>query len=846
LLDPPPPDDPNVTPSESKRLQLALDDDVTAKDDLLFVTWDDKTRIVTVAGFESDAPPRVAELKRGLPVSATAIQYQRVTLVATPHVTLRPAVQITGLSDPMKKALPESVLEFPERHPSHQSVLYVLKDVDFAVLQLPWESIPGSGADRADFTAVVASTPLRPFTLPRPRNPALSWEYWDGTAWRRIPEIVDDTADLVKSGPVRFCVPTTMQPTDVVGRMNHWIRARLVGGDYGQESVTIVRKPDPKKPEITTETIVRSTDSIHAPLVYSLSVTYSLCCPIVPDVVLTADGGAIRDQTQASRSDAAIVEHFVPLSAMLARFGGSGDTTAFGVETGGAKPPPSPPECVDCVTGTPWTPNATGTAATSGDDGGRALYLGFDAKLEGGPIKILFLLDEGDHEDAYPLRVDALVGNRFEPIVAQDGTRGLNESGILALTLAEPPQLTSLFGSGPQYWLRLRPNRLFDSTKWRPLIRAVYLNASWATAAETQAPELLGSSDGSPGQRVTLARPPVLADSLELRVREPLGDEDVEELRRADPDTVLDAVDARPGPWVLWRPGEAVNAEPGDRVYALDDVTGDITFGDGVNGKIPPIGRDAILAVHYERGGGAAANAVTAWSQLNLVTPVAGIERVIVPDGAAGGSDPQDADTTRRFAPANLALRDRALRLADYELLALQFSPAIAQARALPTQGGLALVVVMCGREPRPSKAVVRELHRYLLSKSLPMLAAPDALQVRGPDVVDVRVSLALRVATLDDTASVAPTVVARIRAFLDPATGGHDGTGWRLGAVPAKDDVAAELVDIRRLEGVDDVSLAPIDPKNDLARLRRTELVRLVPDGVRLGFAVSDTEAVA
>jgi len=44
--------------------------------------------------------------------------------------------------------------------------------------------------------------------------------------------------------------------------------------------------------------------------------------------------------------------------------------------------------------------------------------------------------------------------------------------------------------------------------------------------------EILGSSDGSPLQQFTLTRPPVLGNSLELRIREPLGDEELEQLAK--------------------------------------------------------------------------------------------------------------------------------------------------------------------------------------------------------------------------------------------------------------------------------------------------------------------------
>ena len=57
------------------------------------------------------------------------------------------------------------------------------------------------------------------------------------------------------------------------------------------------------------------------------------------------------------------------------------------------------------------------------------------------------------------------------------------------------------------------------------------------------------------------------------------------------------------------------------------------------------------LAEEYRRGSGQIANQIGPWSQINLVTPVQGVDRVAVPQSAAGGSDPQSPETVVRFAP---------------------------------------------------------------------------------------------------------------------------------------------------------------------------------------------------
>jgi hypothetical protein len=793
----------------AKELELDGQDAEAAASKFVSIEINGRRAVIEIAQVNAGMPNKTAVLDANLPGGVNdPVKYQIVEpsiLAASLSVTLRPTIGTADLDASMVSALANLTLEFAQRTPKIQTALHVLAALQKAVLSAPWTTRPAKTLYDYFARLAVFGT-WQTFEPPRPRNPKLSWEYWDGTSWRQIPGLRDFTEELAKADNVRFCVPVDLKPVDVNGRTNHWIRARLVGGDYGQETVTVVTRTNGNT---STQTVTRSTDSIRAPYVSKLDVSYEVCCAVLPDVVLTRDNGALREQTDANRSTGALVEYFVPLSLAIRR----------------------------------------AAAADSGVDGhgGRALYLGFDAGITGGPVQLLVLVDEGSHGSAYPLRVDILAGDRFKPLVAKDETRGLNESGALSLTLAESPQPAELFGES-RYWLRLRPGtRLTDAAAWQPRIRAAYVNATFALAAETQEFERLGSSDGSPSHTVRLSRPPVIDGSLRLRVREPLGDEDVEKLRLKDgADVVREDLPDLPGRWVLWKEVvDPADHPPMARVYALDDVTGEITFGDGQGGMIPPIGRDSIVAERYQRGGGEAANQVDAWDQLNLITALQGVDRVVAPAGASGGSDPQDVATTMRFAPANLRLRDRALTGRDLELLALQFSRDVAQARAITRGPGTRLIVVMRGSNPRPSAGTLRELRRALLATSLPMLASAGALDISGPVRVPIRLRIALTVADVEFSGIVADAVSAQIAKLLDAATGNHDGMGWPLGQAPTETDIAAALVGVKRIESVDSVVVLRAIDDGGLPTLRPDQLIQLAPNGVVIEVAVPELEVI-
>jgi hypothetical protein len=404
---------------------------------------------------------------------------------------------------------------------------------------------------------------------------------------------------------------------------------------------------------------------------------------------------------------------------------------------------------------------------------------------------------------------------------------------------------------------------------WRPVIKGAFLNAVWAEAAETQTSEILGSSDGSPNQRVTLARPPVLdasvgsdrINSLELRVREPLSEEEAGQLLRTDPLAVIrDPAGLLPGYWVRWRQViDPVDQGPAERVYASDDVSGDVRFGDALHGRIPPRGVDNIVAMTYRRGGGAVANSIADRSALQVVAPLEGVEGVVVGLPAAGGADAAKPDETLREAPAGLWTRGRALTVRDFESAALAYAPEIVQTRCIesPRQRGNARLVVVMRGDPAPTRAMRRELRNYLLQIAGPALARTGRFSVEAPKLTPCYVRATVVVASVEETGSLDATVADRLRELLDPATGGIEiekiqdaqpgdgaaspivGPGWPLGAIPTRGDMAAALVDIPGILGIANIEMFTDENYSQPfpARIGQDALVILPKGGVQAKF---------
>lgn len=702
---------------------------------------------------------------------------------------------------------------------------------ELVVLEQLWTTSPPlDGSSKATFIIDARVLSWTPQLGDPTANPSLSWEYANGTGWWKLDPVVDETQNLKKTGDVRFTVPDDLRPMDWAGRTSYWIRARLVGGDYGKEIITIKQLP-PNNGE-TTQTIERSTAGIRAPLVTELRIAYRLCTAVQPMYVLAQDSRSPRDQSDANRTRGAVVEAFVPLAVAVGRLsnaapgGGAGDEDC-----------PPPCACADAHETAAAAATATAAAPAFTPATGRALFIGLSAAPSGSPVNVLLLVaNEAPHDAFAPMTIEALVADRFVPVVADDTTRAIGESGILSMSFALPPAPRELFGFENLTWLKLTPRGDAGSTAWNPSLRGAYLNAVWARAAETLTRELLGSSEGAPNLTVFLARPPVLQDTLELRVREPLTDEERQDLLRDDATSVVE------DNFVLWKPVLDPGDEDADaRVYAFDEGKGEIRFGDGRHGRIPPIGRDSIVAFRYQRtelgkvaGAGVPGNAVAARTALNLVSPVESVEAVIAADQAAGGAPPEDDERVVRFGSARLRHRRRAVTASDFEDLALESSPDIVQARCFAARGGVRLVVVMRGADPLPNAAEVRELGRLLLGDAPASLAARDALRIGGPRLRRLRIALELRVASLDVAGEVSRDVEQQMKALFNTAS-------WPLGAEPKDEDVARAIVDTPHLESLGDVSLREVladgSERPWTSAVKRDDLVLLDKDPLRLQF---------
>jgi predicted phage baseplate assembly protein len=435
-----------------------------------------------------------------------------------------------------------------------------------------------------------------------------------------------------------------------------------------------------------------------------------------------------------------------------------------------------------------------------------AVSLRFDCNIEG----------IGVDPEWPPLAWEAWDGEAWvECEVDRDTTGGLNRPGEVVLHVP-PNHVMSLEHQLRAGWLRARVTTPEEDQPFysnSPLIKGLAVSTVGGTIEAVQAEviqdEVLGLSEGVPGQRFDVARPPVVPSG------EPV---------------VLEVSDEEEG-WQEWQEvSDFAQSGPGDRHFVLDAVAGEVQFGPAVrmpNGEFVQYGdvpmKGSVLRLRrYHTGGGRQGNvAQTAIRVCRTTIPY--VARVENRYPATGGVDGEDIEEAKIRGPLVMRTLGRAVTAEDYEQLAKEAAPEAARVKAVPATtdeeaGGVRVLIVPAvadddGRlsfeQLVPPPEILSNVATFLDSRrtlGARVLVEPPAYQ--GVTVVAM-----LRARPWADPNRLQKTATDALYAYLHPITGGMEGTGWAFGRPVHMGEVYALLQRLPGTELVEDVRLFAANP---------------------------------
>jgi len=364
---------------------------------------------------------------------------------------------------------------------------------------------------------------------------------------------------------------------------------------------------------------------------------------------------------------------------------------------------------------------------------------------------------------------------QWKGLTVNDETFNFTSSGIISFDI--PPN---------QLQIRCRVDE--EGYEIPPRIEEIRLNTVKALhreqiKGEDGKGEELGSSNWQPNQLFYLPKPPALDKKTQIFT----NDNENNKLEWFEV-TDFDA------------------SKEDDLHFVLDPTKGEILFGDGVNGMIPPL--EHKISAIYIHGDGEKGN--LAAGQINQIQDdnLTNLE-VVNERPATGGLEKELIEDAIIRVKRDLMVPYQAVTSPDYEYLTIN-TPGlrVARAKAVPDKTANLVKVLVIPESPLTKplasegflKTVCRHLDKHRLITT--------QINVENPEYVEVAVCASLKPLPGYDYEALKERAADKLSRFLNPLVGWTDGKGWPFGRDVHVSEIYEVLDDVDGVDCVSEVAL--------------------------------------
>ncbi|MBR1629393.1 MAG: baseplate J/gp47 family protein, partial [Lachnospiraceae bacterium] len=425
-----------------------------------------------------------------------------------------------------------------------------------------------------------------------------------------------------------------------------------------------------------------------------------------------------------------------------------------------------------------------------------SMYLGFATSPAGYPVKWFIEIENEADRHTHLLDWEYWNGQKWEKLHPVDETAQLSRSGFLTLYIRSNIASRRLFGK-ERYWLRVSDvtGAYGPGQKHHPLLNHAFLNAVKVRQIDRREQEYFRMANIQKGASFKLLFSNIQDQEVYVEETGQLSEEDRRQLLETH--RMVEESDGEEGKrcWVKWSPVEDFHdSDCLDRHYVLHRRTGELLYGDGVHGRIPEASVRQNILVRYTTGGGTAGN--RAIGDLKQMERSIGFINVVTnPAILTGGCDVETLGEAVRRMTGTLRHQNRAVSLYDFEMLALEASRDIMQAKAFggldengePKSGQITLVLfnqtILEGQYHfTKTKSKILDFFRERIN---PITLGNKNFAVTGPELVEIAVCAEIVAKDYADIFTIHRKVEKRLEDFLKPKTRSGD-TGWTIGSCPS------------------------------------------------------------
>lgn len=656
----------------------------------------------------------------------------------------------------------------------------------------------------------------------------LRWEYWDGGGWKQL-KVTDNTEAFTKSNQVIIETCPLILAVDINGQSNRWIRVRILSENaYGsagkfesKKSETFIEKlsnklkksmdeirdalenklkpkedgksagPESGEPKKPGDTKRDEPPTFTPPFIQSIKLSYSY---------REKQLSRVKKYNNFQYKDAMLVHSEEPF------------------ELSPEKMP--------------------------------VLFLGFKEKIASTPITLFFALKEAlysvepikikdpDYKKEYNFPDEAtgfvwkyFNGISWEEFSVEDETNSFRTLGIVRFLVPQDMKTTFEF-ERELHWIKVE----IKDGKWVscPKLKGIFTNTVWAQNHITQMDEILGSGNGEPNLTLTFSNKPLLeGEVIEVKEIEVPSKDELKAMESREGREALRIIEESGEIKEVWfRWNEVKNFALSDslsRHYILDRVNGNIIFGDGARGMIPPKGMNNIIARQYRSGGGTKGD-VASGAITSLKKTIPNIERVINHVPSSGGVDYENPENAVHRGAHTIKNMNRAVTKEDFEWLAKEASQYVARARCIIKNGTITIIIVpkYDYDAPLPEASLLGSVGMYI--KKQAFFTIHNRISVVGPDYVRINADVKVKPSSLEESTIVSDRIKERLETFLHPLKGGLAGNGWDFGQPILISQMAAVIEDLEGVDYVKKIELEKIK-KEKIEEISVTGQILIEPD---------------
>ena len=432
-----------------------------------------------------------------------------------------------------------------------------------------------------------------------------------------------------------------------------------------------------------------------------------------------------------------------------------------------------------------------------------ALYLGFDQKLEDGPVSMMFRIGETQSYQGGNLRFSYSTREGFSRLKLTDNTDGLSHTGTLLFM--PPSDMTKKTIEGQEaYWIRItdEKNDLENHPEKRPVIYEIRLNAVEADNIDSLEESEYYIDSYGPDMSFSINAQNILNVDVWVNETRNFSESEMRRMLYSEPDRAnaeynfMGEIEAF---YVKWE--EVPNFDKsgaGDRHFVVDRMNSMLYFGDGVHVQIPKNTSGVAFKVKVSCCSGSSANV----PQGSIKMPLGNLmfmEEMHNPIQAFGGMDMETMDEALRRGTTLLNSRNRLVSAMDYEREVLNFSNRISQVKAVSgvkkdgsfDAGAITLAILMEDYQDGSHSFInMRKRLREHLLTCCEMSVDSTKLAIVEPVFAEISVEAWVKAVNTDDTFEVQQSLIHILEEYLDPIKNNC----WEIGRCVSESQIELRL----------------------------------------------------